>query len=538
MTSETAQSAPRSRSLFWTLVGLRYKLIWAQARSSSGRIVVFILVTLFLLIVGVVFAVVGLGAAVAGAHVGRAEVITRGVLSGFHLSAVMTSLFFGLGPRAAFSETVLRRFPLTSRERLLIRHLIGLIDPIWFVLATCALGIAVGLAVTGSGSMLGGLLAAVLYVTAAYLSAAFVMTLVDWLMQTATGSSALALFGLAALSFSGLGLSWLFDQGNPQRLEAFDRVLHFVPSGLATQVMVSSSLSARVVAIALLLVWILVLLGCISGLENRRARHTSSSSSVTGEHDLDSLYDRVARLFGPVYAPLVGKSLRYYLRSNRVRLGLASAPIFAFMGRFMSQNPALGGAEFYFTFAFFAFLGFSGTSSIALNQFGSDGKGVRRYALLPVKFCVPVRAGSLTSLLLGAAVVAPTIWLWTVITSVEPDWRTVAMLASSSLGGLFLFNGLAMWTTLFSPKSVDFTSTLNNRLSLGGNVVVAGGLIVVFVVHFALMRKALDSVLALWWLSAAFALLSLILYAVCWWAVGPISETRRHSVIDAISSQS
>jgi hypothetical protein len=538
MTSEILRSTPRTSSLFWTLVKLRYKLIWAQARSSSGRVFLLIVVTLFFSTVGAFLAMAGLGAAVAGVHLGRAEVITRGILSGFHLSAVITSLFFGLGPRAAFSEPVLRRFPLTSRQRVFIRHLIGLIDPIWFVLATCAIGIAVGLAITGSGSILGGLLAAALYVSAAYLSAALTMALVDWLMQTPAGSTALALVGLTALSFSGLGISWLFSVENPERLESLDRLLHFAPSGLTTQVMMAPSLWARLVALTLLLAWAVALLLGIGWLERRRARQTGSSSSATGEYQFDTLYDRVARLFGPVYGPLVGKSLRYYLRSNRVRLGLASAPIFAFMGGFMSQNPALRSSDFYFTFSFFAFLGFSGTSSIALNQFGSDGKGARRYALLPTRFGVSVRAGSLTSLILGLAVITPTIWLWTVVTKVEFDWRAIVMLAGSSLGGIFLFNGLAMWTTLFSPKAVDFTSMLNNRLSLGGNLVVAGGLIVVFVIHFVLMRRALDSVLALWWLSTLLALFSFVFYLVCWWAIGPVAGARRRAVIETITSES
>jgi hypothetical protein len=535
MKSESSES--RSGSLFWTLVRLRYRLIWAHARGSSGRILLLIAMTVFFSIVGLVFGVVGLGAAVAGAQLGRAEVVTRGVLSGFHLSAVLTSLFFGLGARGAFSEPVLRRFPLTARGRIFIRHLIALIDPIWSILAVCAIGIAVGLAITGTGSMLGGLVAAVLYVAAAYLSAALLMSLVDWVMQTPAGRSALALVGLGLLSFSGLGLSWLMNPASPERLEALGRALRFAPSGLATQVMINETLAARGIALVLLLAWLAGLMTCISWIEKRQASHTGSSSSSTGGYDFDTVYDRVAGIFGTNYAPLVAKSLRYYLRSNRVRLGLATAPILAFMGKFMSQNPALGNSEFYFTFAFFSFLGFSGTSSIALNQFGSDGKGARRYALLPVSFAVPVRAGSVTSILLGVATVAPTIWLWSVVTSVQADWRAIAMLAGSSLGGLFLFNGLAMWTTLFSPKAVDFTSTLSNRLSLGGNLVVAGGLIVMFVVHFGLMGKELDTVLTLWWVSAVFALLGLMFYLFCWWVIGPVSDTRRQSVIDTVTSE-
>ena len=43
-------------------------------------------------------------------------------------------------------------------------------------------------------------------------------------------------------------------------------------------------------------------------------------------------YDRVASIFGPAMAPLVARSLRYYSRSNKVRLNFSIAlPVLAFV---------------------------------------------------------------------------------------------------------------------------------------------------------------------------------------------------------------
>ncbi len=535
--SLSPEAMQRFPHLFWTLVKLRYQLIWAQARTSTGRIILLVLVSVFFISLGILIGVIGLGTAVAGVQLGRAEFVTRGVLSGLHVSAVMTGLFFGLGPRSALSEPVLRRFPLTSRERVYVRHLIGLIDPIWFLLATSAFGIAIGLAIVGKGSLLVALISAALFVAAAYLTSVFVLSLVDRLMQSTAGATLLGTLGLAALSFSGLGMAWLMNPQRPERMEIIDRGLHFAPSGLAAILMVGSDLPTGLHSLALLGLWCVVLLSLVGWLERSRAARPSTAAGLSASYDFDNFFDKVASVFGEKRAPLMAKALRYYLRSNRVRMGLASAPVFAFVGKLMSQgNSAILGHEFYFTLAFFSFLGFSGPSSISLNQFGSDGEGVRRYAMLPVHFATPIHAGSLAAVLLGAAVVAPTIALWCLVTALEVEWRMIVMMFGSSLGGLFLLNGLAMWTTILSPKHVEFSNMLSNRLPLGGNLVVAGGMFVVFAFYLVLMQLSFETVLDLWWVFVAFAAMGMLFYLICWWNIEDVAEARRAAIIDVITS--
>jgi hypothetical protein len=115
--------------LLWSLVRFRYRLVWAGARTGSGRFALFFLLYVLLAIFGLFFVLGGFGAAVAGVQLGEGEAITRGVLTGLLVSAITTSLFFGIGSRAAFSDAALRRFPLSSTERLAVASPHRLFDP-------------------------------------------------------------------------------------------------------------------------------------------------------------------------------------------------------------------------------------------------------------------------------------------------------------------------------------------------------------------------------------------------------------------------
>jgi hypothetical protein len=517
--------------LVWSLVRFRYRLVWAGARTGSGRIALFFLLYVLLAIFGLFFVLGGFGAAVAGVQLGEGEAITRGVLTGLLVTAITTSLFFGIGSRAAFSDAALRRFPLSSTERLAVRHLIGLIDPIWFLLSASAFGLAVGLALAGAGSLVFGLVAAPLFIVASYLIAVLLLSIIDRVLQSSAGAALLSVLSLAALSFSGMAVLWVMQE---HVLHAVDRGLSFAPSGLAAAAMAGKDLIAVGLNVTLLFIWCVLLLALVGWVERRPGSRHSLAVGKSGSLNLDSVYDRVADLFGAAMAPLVGKALRYYLRSNRVRFGLASTPVFAFLGRYLAHGTG-DSFEFYFTLAFFSFLGFSGPSSMALNQFGSDDEGVKRYAVLPVSFGAPIRAGNIAALVLGGAVIPPAVAFWALITRVSVDWRMIVMLFGSSLAGLLLFNGLSMWTTVLSPRRIEFTSIMGNRLPLGGNLVLMGGFIVILGINFALLGVKLNTVLAHWWVPLAVAGAGLAVYIVSWWRIGPVAERQRARVIEKIA---
>ena len=53
-----------------------------------------------------------------------------------------------------------------------------------------------------------------------------------------------------------------------------------------------------------------------------------------------------------------------------------------------------------------------------------------------------------------------------------------AMLLCSGLTGLFVLNALGIWVTLFNPRKGNYNSNFGNDLSLGGNIVLIGGMLV------------------------------------------------------------
>ena len=426
--------------LLWALVRLRYRLLWAQARTSGGRIAILLMVYLLVMLVFLFFSLGGFGAAMVGVKLGRGEAIARGVLTSLFVWGIMISVVFGVGPRAAFSDVVLRRYPLTAIGRLTARHLIGLLDPVWFLLVASAIGLAIGFAVLGAGSVFVGLPAALLFIAVSYLATVLLLSLIDRTMQSGTGATVLSAVAFGLLSFSGLAISWLLNPRHAAWLQAVDRV----------------------------------------------------------------------------------------------RFGLVTAPIFAFLGRMMGHGDPK--ENFLMTLALFSFVGFAGTTAIALNQFGYDGAGIRRYAILPAPFAATLRASSFTALLIGGLMIAPTVVLWALVSGVPAEPRMIVMLLSSGVAGLFFFNALGLWTTVLSPKSVDFRSVLGNQLSVGGNIVIIGGFALVFAAAFTLIRRAsFETVLAYWWVLPLLAVLCFGFYALMLQFAGKAAEARREPLIETIA---
>jgi hypothetical protein len=516
--------------MLFTLLKLRYKLIWAQVRTSSGKLGLLLLVYILLMAGAAVSAFGGFGAALAGVSTGQSEEIARGMLTGLLLSGVTASLFFGIGPRSAFSDRVLRRYPLSSFDRMWIRYLLGIIDPIWAIVAASVFGLAVGLALLGQGSWIWGLGGALIFLSVSYLFALFLLSLLDRILETRSGAATLGIIGLAVISFSGLGIGWLVETKGSRILEWVNEITTFLPSGLAARTMTSSHVWQAVSSMSGLLIWAVSLAALVRIVESIPVFTRSAAREAI---NWENFYDRVALWIGGRYAPLVSKSLRYHLRSQRVRFGLASAPLVALVGKFMARGDVKA-SEFLFTLAFFLVLG-SGTSSVSLNHFGADEKGIVRYGLIPVSFAAPVRAGSTVSMLLGFLLIAPSILVWVLVTDVPVDWRMIAMLWGSGITGLFIFEGMGMMTTILTPRRVDFSSILGNPLSTGTNIAVMLLFFGIFGLAFALMKIELDVVLAFWWLSTVCAVAALMFYLIAWRVSGSLAALRRESLIKEIA---
>ncbi len=157
---------------------------------------------------------------------------------------------------------------------------------------------------------------------------------------------------------------------------------------------------------------------------------------------------------------------------------------------------------FLFTLGLIPLVGMMCTGALPLNVFGFDAGGFRRYLLQPVAPERILRATSLTGLIPGATLIPIALLLWLVFPPVHTDARMLAMLFSSAVVGWLLFHALGLWTSLLSPRPIEFNLQFGNKLSLAANVVFMG----CFFVFFALLPQGLrvlgaNTVMRYWWVA-------------------------------------
>src|SRR5262249_49506660 len=157
--------------LILQLVQLRYKLLWARTRSRSGRIALFLTGYLLLALLIAVLAAGGVGAGIVAVRAGKAMQVAQAVLSGIFFQAILSTNLVGFGMSAVFSETELRRYPLTAVDRRLARHITGILDPFWFLFLALELGLAIGLYVLNAAGFWTAMLAVLLFFLSNYLAA-------------------------------------------------------------------------------------------------------------------------------------------------------------------------------------------------------------------------------------------------------------------------------------------------------------------------------------------------------------------------------
>jgi len=124
---------------------------------------------------------------------------------------------------------------------------------------------------------------------------------------------------------------------------------------------------------------------------------------------------------------------------------------------------------------------FLGVARITVNQFGYAGGGFRRYFLFPTDPGAALRAGSRASMWIGGASIPVLLAAWIVLAPKPLNPLMVIALACSSVAGLHLFHTAALWVTLFNPRKGNYHSSLGNDLSLWGNILVIGGVLVALV---------------------------------------------------------
>jgi hypothetical protein len=490
------------------LVGLRYKLLWAQTRTRNGRIALFLVGYASALLFLIAFTAGGYGAAMLAVRSGQAELVAQAVLGALFLNAIIASVVMGFGVNAAFSDAALRRFPLNAMERLAARHLTGVLEPMWIIILGLDLGLSTGMYVFGAGGFWLGAGAVVLLVIADYLVARVLASLIEWLSRVRGGTAILGLMLFSVcIAPAMLAPRMAKAQGFIQRSLL---TLRFSPPFAAAALVVHPNKSSLIFNLGLMVEWIVFLLAALAAIEQAaaRPRNVAVAAVVWG-----SGYDRVASIFGPAIAPLVARSLRYYSRSGKVRLNFVIAlPLLAFVtfGRPLPGDPR---HKFVVSLGAFAVVGFLATATMCTNQFGFDAFGFRRYFLLPISPEAILRASSYTALFVGCLLLPIAGVLWLLFAPVPFDWRMAPLLAGSAVGGLLFFNALAIWTSLLAPRRTAFETTFGNQLSLGANVLLIGGILVMLGGATVLDQMAGPAiVLRYWWVSIPAALLAAGLY--------------------------
>jgi len=491
--------------LIFHLVGLRYKLLWAQTRTRNGRIALFLTGYMFALLIIILMTAGGIGAAIAAVRSGRAGTVAQAVLGGLFVNALIGSVVTGFGINTAFTDVALRRYALSAPERMAARHLTGILEPVWLFVLAMYLGLTAGLYVMGAGGFWLGAVAVILLLIANYLLARVMATLIEWLSHIKGGTAILFLMLMTVCMLPGVLAPRLAKvHGAKQAILA---VLHYTPP-FAAAALATNKGGAQ--DFALLAVWIAVLVLLLAAIEKQAVRPRSvAAAAVTW----DNRYDRVASIFGPAMGPLVGRSLRYYVRSNKVRMNfIAAIPALAFI---TFNNPTSREPIHFFVRALgaFAVAGFLGTAVMSTNQFGFDASGFRRYFLLPIAPGRILRAASYTAVFVGGTLVAIAWILWLLLAPVPWDPRMPLMLLASGVGGLCLFNGLSIWTSLLSPRPTSFETTFGNQLSLSANVLLIGGVLICVVGVIIADKVGISAgVLNYWWLSIVAAALAIAFY--------------------------
>jgi hypothetical protein len=519
-------------TLIGHLIGLRYRLMWAKTRSRNGRIALFFTGYLVLILVGALLGAGGIGAGLAAVKLGKTGMVAKAVLTSVYGGAVMWTLLLGFGMNAVFSETELLRYPMAARERRLVTFLIGIVDPFWFLILLVDLGLVIGLYLLSDTSLGFGLIAALLLLASNYAVARAVGMYIDRLSQTKMGSTILLFLVMTIVIAPQVALPAL--KRDPATMAPVLRVLYFTPPFAAADAITAPGAPAWQ-GLIVIGGWLVVFLVAAGWLETHPYQRRVTQFKSIG---WNSPYDRAGALFGPVYGVLVGNWLRYYTRNQRFRaMYLLSLPLAAFLTYNTARAGAVGD---WFTGALGAFpvLAYMGTSRFTVNQFGYVGGGFRRFFLLPTDPGACLRAASYASLLLGAGMLPVGLILWIALAPGAADPRKIVMIVGSGVTGLFLFNGLGLWSSLFGARKGNYLSAMGNDLSLAGNVVLIGCMLggILLPIFLRKLAPALVSP-ANWWVALPPAALALTFYFVSLNLVAPMLYRRRESLMAVVEGK-
>jgi len=476
-------------------------------------------------------ALAGLSVGAVGARLGKGTLVVDAVFGGSFVFALFAALFLGLENNRAFSDETLRRYPLTRFERLVARYAVGLLDPLWIFVFVLDLGVAAGSVALGASLWWVAVPAAILLFLTNYLAARLLVEAVGRIMGTRSGPVLLILGVVLLFTLPAMLLPALRA---PNRFHAPEvlAVLRFSPPLAAATVVAGAPALASAGWMALIVGWFFGLGAALVRLERKPPRSTAVSG---GEATWDGIYDRVAPGFGPALAPLVGKTLRYYVRSPQLWLNYPSAAIgsviIALMFAHGKSDPLAG---FLVMLGVISVVGFLSMGAMPMNAFGFDRSGFRRYFLFPVAPADILRAVAVVPLLLGAALIPITLGIWFVFWRGHLNARMVIMLFSSGFGGMFLFQALGLWTSLLTPRAMDFKIRFGNKLSFYQNALMFAGIVFMFWLPTGLRKLGSSAVLQYWWVLPVMMVAAACFYFVTLREGARVFSARRERMLSTI----
>ena len=513
--------------MLWLLARLRYKLIWANMRTSTGKVVGFLCLYVLGALVAGFFAFGGLGAALVAVKIGKAEEVARAVMAALFASCTSISLFLGIGPSAAMSDAALRAYPLKRGSRFYFRHIVAALDPVWLFLLACSLGMAIGFQILGVTPIVFGLPLALIFTFVCYLWAAALLAVIGKLLEFRSGALILMVVVMGGILTVQLSAESKWIHG-PIVGAIVNRAIDLSPAGACARAMAADDWTTRLAGFVVLLICGFVGATALRIAEVARLR---SGRRKTGPASAYDAYDHVAHRISPRLAPLVATSLRYHLRCNRVRYALISTvPILLLMALTQDRSRNFQGSMLLIILFVTCFLS---TAVMAVNFFGWEGNGVGRYPLLPVPLVDVLRAHVTASIALGSVptliVFGAVLWL----TRAALSFEVVAFAIANTVAGTLFFFTLSSWLTVLAPRRVNFDGMMGNVMSRTAQFTI----IVAAVGIMFLLRFLAGDVVALarwWWEMALFAVAMYFVYQFSMRTLAPVLARRRERLLDAI----
>lgn len=510
------------------LLGLRYRLLWAQVRTRNGRILLAAAAYLMLSVVAAILLLGGIGGAIASVRLGKAETVARVALTAPFLCVTLTAALFGVGMRQVFSDSFLRRYALHPIERLAARHLIAVLEPLWIVTLVWYIGLAAGFVLLDVAHWWTAIPAAVLLLTVNYLLARTFQSVTEYAIATRWGPLALLVLLTMLFPLPAVGGPMLVR--NQAALGQALMVLQWTPPFAAAVAMAGGTAGSRVGGLLLLLGYCGVLTTAIAAMDRLPL---PSRTVATAKVEWGDLWDRISGVFGPELGPLIGKILRYYARSPQLRFNypVAAIGIVIISLDFGRGDPM---HSFLKLLGAITAVGSLSMGAMTMNVFGFDGSGFRRYFLLPVAPARVLRAAAIVPLLLGSAIIPVSLGIWMAVSRVGLDARMVVMVVSNAVAAMFLLQGLGLWTSLLAPRAIDFNATWGNKLSLAANVLMMGSMFLTFGLMGLFEHLGTRTVLAHWWIPPVAAVLAAVFYAATLQTAAVVFCARRERMLSMI----